>query len=519
MRRLLDLQPPTARVIRNGSEEEVPIEEVCPSNLVRVRPGESIPVDGEVWEGGSSVDESLVTGESIPREKTVGDEVIGGSLNGSGTLIVKVIKIGEESFLQKVAGYVEEARAMKPGVLQLVDRVLKVFVPGVLVFAGLAFLVWILVPWITTGGPDFTRAIFAVLAVFVMGYPCALGMATPLAMIRGGGIAAQKGILMRSGEAFQVLKDIKKVIFDKTGTITKGEPEVVDVVPLGSYEVQEVLKIAASAESSSEHPLARAIVEKADEDGISLDKVVDFQTSPGLGVKVSLDGKEVLVGSLRYLERHGVDISEGKGQAQTLEEEGKTVVAVGVEGKLAGLMAISDTIKEDAVEAITRLKEADLEPIMITGDNARTAHAVAGQVGISDVMAEVLPDRKADRVRKLQSQGYKVAMVGDGINDAPALMQADVGIAIGAGTDIAIESSDVILLGERLEGVVDAYYIGKKSYRKTIQNLILAFSFNGVGVPLALTGLVHPVWAMIAMAASVSTVLINSFCTQIEEKE
>jgi len=523
--KLLDLQPPTARVVHDGKELEISIADVKLDDMVRVRPGEQIPVDGNVVEGQSDVNESLVTGESIPVEKSAGEQVIGGSVNGSGTLLLKVIHVGEESFLQRVVRYVEEARAMKPGILLLLDRILKVYVPVVVSFSAVAFIIWSLGAWLATGQADFTRAIFASLAVLVMGYPCALGMASPLAMIRGGGIAAQEGILMRSGEAFQIFKDVRKVVLDKTGTITKGKPEVVNVVAIGNLSIEvekynpgnltqnllRVLQLAASAEKHSEHPLARAVVEYAEGEGLELEDVKDFQVTPGKGVRGFLNGEPLLVGSLRFLEEEKISLGEGKSEAERLENEGKTVIGISNNGKLKGLIALADTLKEDAIEAITLLKNAGLEPVMITGDNQRTADVIAAKVGITEVMAQVLPDQKAEQVRKLQKEGFRVAMVGDGINDAPALMQADVGIAIGAGTDIAIESSDIILMGNRLSGVANAFHIAKNSYRKTVQNLSLAFVFNGIGIPLAATGLVYPVWAMIAMAASVTTVLFNSF--------
>ena len=510
IKKLMDLQPATARIVRNGIETEVPIEDVRSGDLVRVRPGEGIPVDGAVVEGLSGVDQSLVTGEPIPVEKGVDDEVIGGSLNQTGTLVIKVTKVGEESFLQQVARSIQEARALKPGIMQLVERVLHWFVPGVLVAAAAALVVWTLGAWLVTGEPDFERAIFATLAALVMGYPCALGMATPLAMIRGAGMAAQKGILMRSGEAFQVFKDVKKVVLDKTGTITRGKPQVVEVVAADGYQEDRVLALAAAAESASEHPLARAIVERA-LDVTTLVETQEFQAIPGRGITATIDGQPALVGSPRFLEEEGIDLSPVQARLETLQQLGSTVVVVAEAGSLAGLVAIADTLKEDATEAIARMKSTGLEPVMITGDNWRTANAVAEQVGITEVMAEVLPGDKAEQVRNLQRAGHRTVMVGDGINDAPALMQADVGIAIGAGTDIAIESADIVLLGDRLGGVVDSYHIGKNSFRKTVQNVTLAFAFNGIGVPLAVTGLVHPVYAMIAMAASVTAVLLNSF--------
>ena len=398
---------------------------------------------------------------------------------------------------------------MKPGILQLVERVLKWFVPGVLVAAGVAFLIWTFGAWIVVGEPNFSRAVFATLAVLVMGYPCALGMATPLAMIRGGGLAACKGILMRSGEAFQVFKDVKKVVLDKTGTLTKGKPQVVKIVPTGHFTEAGLLALAAAAEAPSEHPLARAIVERAGNEPLLETK--DYEAMPGRGVRVTVEEKTVLIGSPRFLSEEAVEMSELESDLEALEQSGRTVVALAESGKLAGLIAIADTLKDDAKEAVDRMKAAGLEPIMITGDNRRTAKAVASQVGISEVMSEVLPEQKAEHVREIQQHGYRVAMVGDGINDAPALMQADVGIAIGAGTDIAIESADIVLVGNRLGGVVDAYYIAGSSYRKTIQNVLLAFGFNGIGVPAAVTGLVHPVLAMVAMAGSVTAVLLNSF--------
>lgn len=511
VRKLLSLQPGTARVIRDGKEEEVSIERVQIGDLVRVRPGAQIPVDGEVIEGESAVNESLVSGEPLPKDKTRGDEVIGGSINQTGTLIVRATKIGKESFLQQVARHIQEARALKPSIIQLADRILVYFVPGVLAFAGLAILIWTLGAWIVAGEPDFIRATFAALAVLVMGYPCALGMATPLAMIRGGGEAALKGILMRTGEAFQVFKDVKKVVLDKTGTITVGKPRVADVIPSDGGIPEGLLELAASAERPSEHPLAQAVVESAEEKGLKLKEAQEFKAVAGGGVRAQVNGKRVLIGNLRFLKQEGISMDAAEERAAPLQAQAKTAIGVSEDGKLAGFLTITDTVKEDAAEAISRMKTSGLTPVMITGDNWETARAVAEQVGIEEVYAQVLPQDKASKVRELQRGGVRVAMVGDGINDAPALMQADVGVAIGAGTDIAIESSDVILVGDRLGGFVDAYHIARQSFRKTVQNLALAFSFNGIGVPLATTGWVHPVWAMIAMAASVSTVLLNSF--------
>lgn len=518
VRKLLDLVPPTARVVRDGREEEVPSDQVQIGDLVRVRPGESIPVDGEVVEGASGVDQSLVTGESMPEEKEPGDTVIGGSVNQTGTLLIKVTRVGEESFLAQVARQVEEARALKPGILAVVDRILQIYVPAVLGIAALAFLIWTVGAWAVTGRADLARAIFAALAVLVMGYPCAIGMATPLALIRGGGMAAERGILMRSAEAFQILKSVQRVVLDKTGTITRGEPAVTEVVALAGQDRQSVLRLAAAVETLSEHPLARAVVAATEAQHVSIPKAESFQATAGKGVTAAVEGQRVVVGSPKFVASTGANLGPVDEQLEAMQTAGNTVIALAIDGHAAGLIAIADQIKADAREAVERMRAAGLEPVMLTGDNPRTAKAVAERVGITDYRAEVLPRDKAEAVRALQRQGYRVAMVGDGINDAPALMQADVGIAIGAGTDITIESADVVLIGERLGGVVDAYHIGKTSYRKTVQNISLAFAFNGIGVPLAATGLIHPVWAMVAMVASVSTVLTNSFAGRLLPK-
>ncbi len=526
VRKLLDLQPATARrVVKDGRQEEVPVEILRPGDRVQVRPGESIPVDGQVVSGISTVDESLVTGEPIPVAKAAGDQVIGGSINQTGMLIIETTRVGEESFLAQVARHIQEARAMKPGILALVDVVLKWYVPGVLLFSGLAVLIWTLGAWLTTGQINASRAVFAALAVLVMGYPCALGMATPLAMIRGGGEAARKGILIRSGEAFQVFKDISRVVLDKTGTLTLGEPAVVAVLAKGPYgwheadehnvanlaSAREIQRLAASAELASEHPLAMAIVKGAQRMNLNLADPTGFSAIPGKGVRAEIEDQSVRVGRLGWLQESGELPKQAAQWVERQAARARTVVGVEAQGELAGLIAIADTVKSDAREAVALLRAAGLEPVMLTGDNWQTARAVGAEVGIEAIFAEVLPAEKAAKIRELQQQGHRVAMVGDGINDAPALMQADIGMAIGAGTDIAIEAADVVLVGERLTAVVDAYYIGRSSYRKTVQNLWLAFSFNGIGVPLAVTGLVPPVWAMVAMMASVSTVLLNSF--------
>jgi P-type Cu+ transporter len=512
VRRLLELQPATARVVRDGAEHEVAIEEVQIGDVVRIRPGERIPVDGTVLEGASAVDQSLVTGEPLPEDKAPGDPVIGGSINQDGTLLVRVERIGEDSFLRQVARHVEQAKAMKPGIVVLVDRVLRFYVPAVLLIALTALLFWgLIAPDSWSWWPSWVTAIYAGVTVLVMGYPCALGMATPLALIRGGGMAAQRGVLMRSGEAFQILKDVTHVVLDKTGTITEGRPRVVALEALAGVTDDDVLRLAASAEAPSEHPLGRAIVQSAEERGLELAEASDFRAVSGAGVTARVDRRAVLVGTARFLEAEVVDTSAAQARLVEHEAEARTAVLVAIDGRLAGVVAIADAIKPDAADAIAELRRQGRVPVMVTGDNRTTALAVARAVGIEQVEAPVLPQAKAHFVQALQDRGAVVAMVGDGINDAPALMQAHVGIAIAAVTDIAIESADVVIVGQRLSAVLEALAIGAMSYRKTVQNLWLAFFFNGVGVPVAATGMIHPAWAMGAMAASVSMVLANSF--------
>ncbi|MFQ5705326.1 MAG: heavy metal translocating P-type ATPase [Gemmatimonadales bacterium] len=512
VRKLLELQPDMARVVRDGSEIEVAIEEIGVGDRVRVRPGERIPVDGKVVEGASAVDESIVTGEPLPVAKAPGAEAIGGSVNRAGSLLIEVTRVGDDTFLQRVAKHVQEARAMKPGIIQLVDAILTYFVPGVLAVSAIAFLIWTVGAWIVVGSPDLTRAIFAALSVLVMGYPCALGMATPLALIRGGGLAAEQGVLIRSAEAFQIMRDIRAVVLDKTGTITEGDPTVAEVAAFGDASRRDVIGAAASAELLSEHFLGQAIVAHAENRGVDVEAPKSFESVTGRGVVAQVTGERIVVGRRKLLEEYEVPFdADAHAKLEDLEGQGQTVVSVARDSELIGLIAIADTVKDGAAAAIARLKQAGIEPTMLTGDNRQTADIVAREVGIENVIAEVLPEEKAAKIRELQATGLRVAMVGDGINDAPALTQADVGIAIGAGTDIAIESADAVLIHSRLEGVSDAIAIGGTSYRKTVQNLTLAFAFNGIGIPLAATGIVHPIWAMVAMVASVSAVLANSF--------
>jgi heavy metal translocating P-type ATPase len=508
VKRLLNLQPETARVIRGAQELELPIEEVRVEDLVRIRPGERIPGDGIVVSGHSGVDQSLVTGESVPIEKAEGDSVIGGSINGTGTLVVRITAVGEGSFLSQVIRHVEDARALKPGILHLVDRVLRIYTPAVIVIAALAVLGWLVGSWLGTGHVDIERAVFAGLSVLVMGYPCAVGISAPLSIVRGAGLAAERGILMRTGEAFQGFRLVKQIVLDKTGTLTEGRPVVREIEAVGVSE-QELLAIAAAAEASSEHPLAQAVVEAAFRRGATPPDVNSFDALPGKGVAARIGGREVLVGNPRFLAERGVDLSRLHVRVEALEEAGRTVIGIAREGRALGVVALGDTLRPDAVAALAALRNAGLTTILVTGDNARAAQRVAREVGIDDVHAGVLPQEKAGIVRALQT-GARVAMVGDGINDAPALMQADIGIAMGGGTDIAIESADIIILSNHLDALPAAREISRRSYGKMVQNVTLAFLFNGMGIPLAATGLIHPVWAMVAMAVSVTAIFFNS---------
>ncbi len=508
VKRLLDLQPDTARVLRDGNETEVPVGEVAEGNFVRVRPGERIPVDGEVTEGHSVVDQSLVNGEPMPVERQAGDAVIGGTINGNGTLLVRTTAVGPESFLSRVVREVEDARALKPGLLHLVDRILRVYTPAVLTIALAAFLGWAFLPQMFGFAPDIVRAVFAGLSVLVMGYPCAVGISAPLSIVRGAGEAAEKGILMRTGEAFQGYRLVDQIAFDKTGTLTEGKPRIqeIDVV---SGSKDDLLALAAAAEASSEHPLAEAIVEAAFEAGLTPPDVERFEATPGKGVSVRIADADVLVGSPRFLAESDVDLSGLHERIARIEEAGLTVIAIARDRQLLGLIAFGDAARAEAAGTIATLRKTGVRTVLITGDNQRSGERVARELGIDEVHAGVLPGEKADLIRELQKKG-RTAMVGDGINDAPALMQADIGIAMGSGTDIAIDAADIIILNNRLSAVVEAREISRYGYRKMLQNVSLAFLFNGIGVPLAATGLVYPVWAMVAMASSVTAIFINS---------
>lgn len=517
VKKLLDLQPDLARVIRDGVEVEVPVEQIAVGDRVRIRPGERIPVDARVVQGYSTVDLSLVTGEPIPLEKTAGDSVVSGALNGAGTLLLQATAPATESFLAQVVRHVEDARALKPGILHLVDRVLRVYTPTVLIISALALLGWLLGTGLT-GDVNVQRAVFAALTVLVMGYPCAVGIAAPLAIVRGSGEAADLGIIMRTGEAFQTFRTVTHVLLDKTGTLTRGRPRVTELRPAPGVDAAELLAVAATAEAPSEHPLARAITTAARERRLWLPALDSggFEAAAGFGVTAAIPGAGsiagglVLVGRPGYLTDAGIDLAGLAAEITALEADGHTVVAVARDTRLLGVIALADTLRPEATEAVAELRAAGLTPVLVTGDNSRAAAHIAAQVGIDEVHAQVLPDGKADLVGRFQAGGHTVAMVGDGINDAPALMRADVGVALGSGTDIATESADIIIVRDDLRLVLTAGDISRRSYRRVKQNVALAFTFNGIGIPLATTGLISPIWAMVAMAASVTSLFINS---------
>ncbi|MGM0414875.1 MAG: heavy metal translocating P-type ATPase, partial [Bacillota bacterium] len=513
IKKLLELGADTARIVVDGEEMEVPVEDVEIDDVMVVKPGEKIPTDGEVISGRSAIDESMATGESMPVEKSEGDEVIGGTINKQGALKVKATKVGQDTFLSQVIKMVEEAQGTKVPIQALADKVTSYFVPTVI---GLSILTFIL--WMVFGGADIvTNAIFASIAVLVIACPCALGLATPTALMVGTGKGAENGVLIRDGEAIQTMKDITAIVLDKTGTITKGEPEVTDIVGAGDYNQDQVLRLAASAEKSSEHPLGDAIFKRAEEKNLELDEVSDFEAAVGRGIKATINGKDILVGNQRLMEAENINIEDLKDRVIEFEEEAKTAMLVAYDGKAAGIIAVADTLKDDSVAAIAEFKKMGLTTIMITGDNARTAQAIADEVGIDRVISEVMPDDKSSEVKKLQSQGEVVAMVGDGINDAPALKQANVGIAIGTGTDIAIESSDLTLVRGELSAVVSGFKLSRYTFATIKQNLFWAFIYNTIAIPVAALGFLNPIIAAGAMTVSSISVILNS--TRLKNKD
>ena len=525
IRRLLELEAKTARILREGEEFEVSIEEVEEGDIMIVRPGEKIPTDGVVVEGESGVDESMATGESMPAQRKRGDAVIGATINQRGLLKVKATKVGEDTFLSQVIKMVEEAQGSKVPIQEFADRVTSYFVPAVLSLALLTLVLWLafpsamgsvgvvasqFLPWVDPSLGVVSLAIFATVATLVIACPCALGLATPTVLMVGSGMGAENGVLIRRGEAIQTLKDVKVMVFDKTGTITKGQPEVTDTIPAAGFSQEEVLRLAASVEKGSEHPLAEAIIRKAEAQGLELAEPERFEAMTGRGIKAVAEGSIVLVGNRQLLDEAGIDYSELKLALEMLEEEAKTAMLVARNGICIGVIAEADALKEGSIVAIAELEKLGLQTAMLSGDNKRTAEAIARKVGISEVFAEVLPDKKVAQIRELQEKVGIVAMVGDGINDAPALTQANVGIAIGTGTDIAIEAGDVVLVRGDLSDVVKAVKLSRATFRKIRQNLFWAFFYNLVMIPFAMLGLAHPVIAEAAMAVSSVTVVTNA---------
>lgn len=506
IKKLMGLQPKTARVIRDGQEADIPIEEVQVGDLIVVRPGEKIPVDGVVTDGRSTVDESMLTGESMPVEKTQGAEVVGATINKHGTFTFQATKVGKDTALAQIIRVVEDAQGSKAPIQRLADVVSSYFVPSVVAVAVIAFLGW----YLATG--DFTRALLNMTAVLVIACPCALGLATPTAIMVGTGRGAENGILFKGGEHLEKTHELKAVILDKTGTITKGEPDVTDVVTFGGYDENTLLGLVAAAERSSEHPLAQAIVSSAQTKGLQLGTTADFEAIPGHGIRAQVDGKQMLVGNRKLMAQNGVDLGNAEQEMERLEGEAKTAMLAAIDGAVAGIIAVADPVKPSSAEAIDLLHQMGLRVLMITGDNHRTAHAIARQVGIpeQDVIAEVLPEDKASEVEKLQKQGLKVGMVGDGINDAPALAIADVGMAIGTGTDVAIEAADITLIRGDLRGIVAAIRLSRATMAKIRQNLFWALIYNTIGIPFAAFGILSPIIAGAAMAFSSVSVVTNS---------
>lgn len=504
IKKLMGLQAKTARVIRNGVEEDVSIEDVVVGDIVVVRPGEKVPCDGKVLEGNSSVDESMLTGESLPVEKKVGDIVIGATINKFGTFKFEASKVGKDTALSQIIKMVEDAQGSKAPIQKIADRVSGIFVPAVVGIAVLTFLIWYLVV------DDFTSAMISAVSVLVIACPCALGLATPTAIMVGTGKGAENGILIKGGEHLETAYKLNSIVLDKTGTITKGEPEVTDVVILGSMSKDEIMKLSAISEKSSEHPLGVAIYEKGKSVYGNLSDPDRFEAIPGRGIKSVIGNNEIYIGTRKLMAQIGLDTTDIEATIAKLEDEGKTAMIMSVNNKIEAIIAVADTVKEHSKEAIEELQKMGIEVYMITGDNKRTADAIAKQVGIKNVLAEVLPENKAEEVEKLKRQGKVVGMVGDGINDAPALATADIGMAIGTGTDVAIEAADITLMRGDLRSIPTAIRLSKKTMSKIKQNLFWAFIYNIVGIPFAALGYLSPVLAGGAMAFSSVSVVTNS---------
>ncbi len=510
IKKLMGLQAKTATVVRDGTEMKILIEEVVAGDIVYVKPGEKIPVDGEIVEGKSAIDESMLTGESIPVDKTIGDVVIGSTMNKNGFLKVKATKVGRDTALAQIIKVVEEAQGSKAPIQRVADQISGIFVPVVVVIAIITFAVWMI--FVTPG--DFGGALEKMIAVLVIACPCALGLATPTSIMAGSGRSAEYGILFKGGEHLEATHRLDTVILDKTGTVTNGKPVLTDVIVADGFNEEEILRLVGAAEKNSEHPLAEAIVEGIKEKKIDIPSSETFEAIPGFGIESVVEGKQLLIGTRRLMKKFNIDIEEVSKSMEELEREGKTAMLIAINKEYAGIVAVADTVKDTSKAAITRLKKMGLDVVMITGDNTQTAQAIAGQVGIEHVIAEVLPEGKAEEVKKLQAQGKKVAMVGDGINDAPALATADIGMAIGTGTDVAMEAADITLIRGDLNSIADAIFMSKMTIRNIKQNLFWALAYNGLGIPIAALGFLAPWVAGAAMAFSSVSVVLNALRLQ-----
>ncbi|MDQ1001543.1 Cu+-exporting ATPase [Neobacillus niacini] len=510
IKKLMGLQAKTATVERNGQELVIPLEEVAVGDILFIKPGEKIPVDGKIIEGNSAIDESMLTGESVPVDKSVGDHVIGATLNKNGFLKVEAKKVGRDTALAQIIKVVEEAQGSKAPIQRLADQISGVFVPIVVGIAILTFVIWFV--WVTPG--NFGEALEKMIAVLVIACPCALGLATPTSIMAGSGRAAEFGILFKGGEHLEMTHRITTVVLDKTGTVTNGAPVLTDVITDTMFSEEEILSLIGSAEKQSEHPLAQAIVQGIKDKGITFKDVTEFEAIPGFGIKAMVDGKELLVGTRKLMNKYNVDAAAAFKKMDDLERAGKTAMLAAINGQYAGTVAVADTIKDTSKGAINRLKTMGLDVIMITGDNQQTALAIAKQAGIDHVIAEVLPEGKAAEIKKLQEQGKKVAMVGDGINDAPALAVADIGMAIGTGTDVAMEAADITLIRGDLNSIADAIFMSKKTITNIKQNLFWALAYNSLGIPFAALGFLAPWLAGAAMAFSSVSVVLNALRLQ-----
>ncbi|MFS0878776.1 heavy metal translocating P-type ATPase [Metabacillus niabensis] len=510
IKKLMGLQAKTAVVVRDGKEAEISLDDVIVGDIVLVKPGEKIPVDGIIIEGQSALDESMLTGESVPIDKTVGDTVIGATINKNGFLTIQATKVGRDTALSQIIKVVEEAQGSKAPIQRLADQISGIFVPIVVGIAFITFFIWII--WITPG--QFAEALEKLIAVLVIACPCALGLTTPTSIMAGSGRSAEFGILFKGGEHLEMTHRITTILLDKTGTVTNGTPTLTDVIVENGIDENQFLMLVGSAEKQSEHPLAQAIVAGIETKVSSFIKAEEFEAIPGYGIRAKIDNKVVVVGTRKLMEKYEINVTNTLQTMEKLENAGKTAMLVAINQQYAGLIAVADTIKDSSKKAVNRLKEMGLEVMMITGDNSRTAKAIAAEAGIDQVVAEVLPEEKAEEVKKLQAKGKIVAMVGDGINDAPALALADIGMAIGTGTDIAMEAADITLIRGDLTSIADAIYMSKKTIRNIKQNLFWAFAYNAIGIPIAALGFLAPWLAGAAMAFSSVSVVLNALRLQ-----